>query len=221
MHQTCAFDSLNLPGTQHINKVCLERHLTEGEVAEVGEPPAVSNNNGGDGITLTGSVGQRGSCGRKVPRLPTSIDACKVFGSGATINGPRYVLTLRRLRRAIQQKRQKGKWASGVLLQHDNARPHTSAYTTSNIASLGFQTIPHPPYSPDLAPSDYHLFGAMKKPLLKGKQFADQTALQQAVRTWRHSVPQQWYQDGLRRLPKQSWEKCIAVKWGYVEKGVA
>src|SRR5258705_3931331 len=110
--------------------------------------------------------------------------------SGATINGPRYVLTLRRLRRAIHQKRP-GKWASGVLLQHDNARPHTSAYTMSNIASLGFQPTPHPPYSPDLAPSDYHLFGAMKKPLLKGKRFADQTALQQAVRTWRHNVPQQ------------------------------
>src|SRR5258705_13985810 len=138
--------------------------------------------------------------------------------SGATINGPRYVLTLRRLRRAIQQKRP-GKWASGVLLQHDNARPHTSAYTMSNIASLGFQTIPHPPYTPDLAPSDYHLFGAMKKPL-RGKRFADQTALQQAVRTWRRNVPQQWYQDGLRRLPKR-WKKCIAVKGGYVEKAVA
>src|SRR5258705_8061685 len=50
MHQTCASDSLNLPGPKHIKKVCLERHLTEGEVAGVGEPPAVSDNNGGDGI---------------------------------------------------------------------------------------------------------------------------------------------------------------------------
>src|SRR5258705_10312155 len=43
MHQTCASDSLNLPGSQHINKVCLERHLTEGEVAGVGEPPVVND----------------------------------------------------------------------------------------------------------------------------------------------------------------------------------
>src|SRR5258705_387236 len=43
MHQTCASDSLNLPGPQHINKVCLEWHLTEGEVAGVGEPPAVND----------------------------------------------------------------------------------------------------------------------------------------------------------------------------------
>ena len=50
MHQTCASDSFNLPGPKHIKKVCLERHLSEGEVAGVGEPPAVSDNNGGDGI---------------------------------------------------------------------------------------------------------------------------------------------------------------------------
>src|SRR5258705_10225143 len=43
MHQTCSCDSLNLPGAQHINKVCLERHLTEGEVAEVGEPPVAND----------------------------------------------------------------------------------------------------------------------------------------------------------------------------------
>src|SRR5258705_3485817 len=49
MHQTRTFDSLNLPGPKHIKKVCLERHLTEGEVAGVGEPPAVNDNNG-DGI---------------------------------------------------------------------------------------------------------------------------------------------------------------------------
>src|SRR5258705_8999935 len=50
MHQTCASDSLNLPGPKYTKKVCLERYLTEGEVAEMGEPPAVSDNNGGDGI---------------------------------------------------------------------------------------------------------------------------------------------------------------------------
>src|SRR5258705_3485814 len=69
--------------------------------------------------------------------------------SGATINGPRYVLTLRRLRRAIQQKKA-GEWGSGLLLEHDQGRPHTNAYTTSNNSSLCFQNIPQPPYLPEL-----------------------------------------------------------------------
>src|ERR1043165_1232827 len=52
-----------------------------------------------------------------------------------------------------------------ILLQHDNARPHTALRTQQMIQKIGWTRLPHPPYSPDLAPSDYHLFGAMKKSL--------------------------------------------------------
>jgi hypothetical protein len=41
---------------------------------------------------------------------------------GKTINAPRYVRTLNKLRRALREKRPKKKT---VILQHDNARPHT------------------------------------------------------------------------------------------------
>ena len=41
MHQTCARDSWNPPGPTHINNVCLERHLTAAEGAEVGSPTAL------------------------------------------------------------------------------------------------------------------------------------------------------------------------------------
>ena len=40
---------------------------------------------------------------------------------------------------------------SMVLLQHDNARPHTSLKTPEVISFFGWTTISHPPYSPDLA----------------------------------------------------------------------
>jgi hypothetical protein len=33
------------------------------------------------------------------------------------------------------------------------------------LAYLGFQYLDHPPYSPDLAPSDYHLFPRLKNQL--------------------------------------------------------
>jgi transposase len=45
-----------------------------------------------------------------------------------------------------------------AILQNDNATPHTSARTREAIERLGFPLLPHPPYSPDLAPSDFHLF---------------------------------------------------------------
>ena len=62
------------------------------------------------------------------------------------------------MREAIKRKRS-GKLSRGVLLQHDNARPHVSKQTKEAIYRLGVECVPHPPYSPDLAPSDYWLFG--------------------------------------------------------------
>ena len=49
-----------------------------------------------------------------------------------------------------------------VILQHDNARPHTALLTLKKIENVGWEVLPHPPYSPELAPSDYLLFGTVK-----------------------------------------------------------
>jgi len=57
-----------------------------------------------------------------------------------------------------------------VLLQHDNARPHTSLKTVEHIVNLGWTVVPHTPYSPDLVPSDFHLLGPMKDGL-RGQLF--------------------------------------------------
>jgi len=50
----------------------------------------------------------------------------------------------------------------GVVLLHDDARPHTAARTNASIKLFNWEIFNHPPYSPDLAPSDYHLFTKMK-----------------------------------------------------------
>ena len=73
------------------------------------------------------------------------------------------------LRPAIKSKRRE-LLSSGVLLQHDNARPHTARTTVATITDLHFECLPHPPYSPDLAPSDFHMFGALKE-AMGGKKF--------------------------------------------------
>ena len=65
------------------------------------------------------------------------------------------------LRPAIKSKR-RGLLSTGVLLQHDNARSHTARSTVATIQDLSFRHLPHPPYSPDLAPSDFHIFGPLR-----------------------------------------------------------
>ena len=66
-----------------------------------------------------------------------------------------------RARPAIKSKR-RGHMNTGVLLQHDNARPNTARSTVATIQDLSFECLPHPPYSPDIAPGDLHVFGPIK-----------------------------------------------------------
>ena len=86
---------------------------------------------------------------------------------GTTVNAAAYIKTLVKLRRAIHDKRHN----INVKLLHDNARPHVAAVVRQKIAEFGWEVLQHPLYSPHLAPSDFHLFGPMKK-FLAGKRFA-------------------------------------------------
>ena len=56
-------------------------------------------------------------------------------------------------------------WKNVVLL-HDNARPHTARVTQEKILELDWPFLPHPPSSPDLAPSDYHLYRSLQNSLM-------------------------------------------------------
>ena len=53
----------------------------------------------------------------------------------------------------------------GVVFHHDNVRPHTSLMTRQKLRELGWEVLMHPPYSPDIAPSDYHLFRSLQNSL--------------------------------------------------------
>ena len=63
----------------------------------------------------------------------------------------------------ILKEKHRRKVTKKVLFLHDSAPAHQALATQKKLAYLGFQCLDHPPYSPDLAPSDYHLFPALKK----------------------------------------------------------
>ena len=54
-------------------------------------------------------------------------------------------------------------WKKKVLFHQDNAPSHKSLATMAKLNELSFELLPHPLYSPDLAPSDYYLFADLKK----------------------------------------------------------
>jgi len=53
--------------------------------------------------------------------------------------------------------------SSGIVLLHDNARPHTAVRTAQLLQQFRWEVFDHPPYNPDLAPNDYYLFMHLKK----------------------------------------------------------
>ena len=71
-----------------------------------------------------------------------------------------------------------------MFFQHNNARPHTSAATSAAIESIGFQVVPYPLHSLDLAPSDLRLCAVLKKKHLKGIYFMFDKEVQAATGKW-------------------------------------
>ena len=80
---------------------------------------------------------------------------------GQTINVEYYSSLLVQLKDVLKEKR-RGKVTKGVLFLH-NARAQRALATQKKLAYLSFQFLDHPPHSPNLAPSDYHLFPGLKR----------------------------------------------------------
>ena len=76
---------------------------------------------------------------------------------GSTIIGTYYADLIGKCRAALKEKR-RGKLRRGVLFHQDNAPSHTSSQARTAIRNAGFELLHHPPYSPDLASSDFYLF---------------------------------------------------------------
>jgi len=107
------------------------------------------------------------------------------------------------LRPAIKSK-QCGLLSTGVLLQHDNARPHTARSTVATIQDLSFECLPHLPDLPDLAPSDFHVFGPLKE-AMGGKSFRSDEEVLQVVQEWLHSQPKDFSSKALEHLYGTQW----------------
>jgi hypothetical protein len=70
----------------------------------------------------------------------------------------------------VIKSKQRGCLSTGVLLQHDNARPHTACSTVAAIQDLSFECLPHLSYSQNLSSSDFHVFGPLKE-TMGGRSF--------------------------------------------------
>jgi len=115
----------------------------------------------------------------------------------------------------ILKEKRSGKVTKGVLFLH-NAPVHRALATQKKLAYLSFQCLDHQPYSPDLAPSDYHLFPGLKKQL-KGRYFSFDAEVIAAAETWLDGQQSDFFLSGLQKLKEQRAKKCIELRGEYIE----
>jgi len=117
------------------------------------------------------------------------------LSKGMTITGEVYRDILKnQLLPAVTEKRPE--LVGNFILHQDNAPPHKVRIVTEFLVEQGIETLRHPPYSPDLAPSNFWLFDTLKLSL-RGRQFPSRSSLGSAV-----------YQS-LKHIPKDSYKNAM------------
>ncbi|GFR88212.1 histone-lysine N-methyltransferase SETMAR [Elysia marginata] len=98
---------------------------------------------------------------------------------GQCINAAQSCSIFDRLRDAIRRKRP----GRGVVLQRDNAIPHSAILTQQWLQRYGWENLPHHAHCPDLAPSDFHLFVPLKRHL-GGMAFETESDFVRELKNW-------------------------------------
>ena len=120
-----------------------------------------SNNQWSGGIAAHPAP-NNSECKNPLEKFSPSNFGIKTASSSLIIFQRAKLSTLMQLKDSLKGKRHR-KVTKVVLFLHDNAPAHRALATQKKLAYLGFQCLDHPPYSPDLAPSDFHLFPGLKK----------------------------------------------------------
>ncbi|CAH1987924.1 unnamed protein product [Acanthoscelides obtectus] len=83
-----------------------------------------------------------------------------------------------------------------IILHQDNANSHTAQKTRQYLSEENMELLDHPPYSPDLSPSDFFTFPKIKN-RLRGQRFQSP---EEAVDAFKNAVLD---------LPANEWNKCF------------
>ena len=135
--------------------------------------------------------------------------------SGQMVNKQLYQEVLAHLRDAVRRKRPEMWENQNWMLHHDNAPAYVSLLIRSYLAKHQTSVVPHPPYSPDLAPSDVFLF-PKPKTNLKGRRFQTIEEIQENEIRELRTITESEFQEAFQQW-KKSWERCIACEGEYFE----
>ncbi|EFN76963.1 Histone-lysine N-methyltransferase SETMAR, partial [Harpegnathos saltator] len=94
-----------------------------------------------------------------------------------------------------------------VIFHHDISTKHVEKIVKATLETFGWDGLPHPLYSPDIAPSDYHLFKSMIHGL-SDQLFNNYEEIEKWLNEWIASKEESFFRHGMQQLPG-IWEKII------------
>ena len=135
--------------------------------------------------------------------------------TGQTVN-KYYVEVLREFRKRFLGKRpalfKLGQWH----FHQENAPVYNSILVTGYLTKMGIKTVPHRPYSPNLAPCDFWLFPKLEEKL-RGCRYEIIEELKEAVTKVIETLTQEDFPGAFQKLLER-YNKCIAVGGDYFER---
>jgi histone-lysine N-methyltransferase SETMAR len=124
-----------------------------------------------------------------------------VLPDGYNVTADLYCQQLDRVAQKLKGKHDR------IYFLHDNARPHIAKSIREKLLRLGWVIIPHPPYSPDLGHTDYHLFRSLSNQLSE-KKFNDESNLKTDLADFFSQKSRDFYERGIFSLPER-WQRVV------------
>ena len=135
--------------------------------------------------------------------------------TGHTVNKEYYIEVLREFGKRFHQKRPALFKSSQWHFYQDNTPVHNSILVTDYLTKMGIKTVPHPPYSTNLASCDFCLFPKLNEKL-RGCRYETIEEMKEAVTKVIDTLTQEDFHGAFQKLLKR-YNKCIAARGDYFE----
>ena len=130
-----------------------------------------------------------------------------------TIHSNKYCSQLEQLKEILDEKHEKHPELvkrKHIIFHQGNTRPHVSLMTRQKLLQLGWEVLIHPPYSPDIAPLDFHLFLSLQNSL-NVKNFNSLEDCKRHLEQFFAQKDKMFWEDGIMKLPEK-WQKVVEQK---------
>ena len=129
-----------------------------------------------------------------------------------TINSNKHCSQLHQLKAALGEKCPELVNRKRIIFHQRNARPHVSLMTREKLLQIGWEVLIHPLYSPDIAPSDFHLFRSLHNSL-NGKNFHSLEDCKRHLEQLFVQKDKMFWEDGIMKLPEKMAEGSRTKGW--------